>query len=129
MGLRGKRLSPFQATHLLHALTSGLEDIHFHGCYHGDLHTDNVILSRVGLNYDVKFLDLFDPGGKKRDNIDHDICDVIRIFFDALGGQKHYSKQPRQVKEICCGLKRTLILRKFRSATALRLYLEALEWD
>jgi serine/threonine protein kinase len=129
MSLRGQRLSPFQATHLLHALASGLEGIHFHGRYHGDLHIDNVILSRVGLNYEIKFLDLYDPGGKKRDNIADDICNAVRIFYDALGGQKHYSKQPSQVKAICCGLKRTLILRKFRNATALRLHLESLEWD
>jgi serine/threonine protein kinase len=129
MSLRGQRLSPFQATHLLHALASGLEGIHFHGRYHGDLTIDNVILSRVGLNYEIKFLDLYDPGGKKRDNIADDICNAVRIFYDALGGQKHYSKQPSQVKAICCGLKRTLILRKFRNATALRLHLESLEWD
>jgi len=128
MSLRGQRLSPFQATHLLYSLASGLECIHFHGCYHGDLHAENVILSRVGLNYDLKFLDLFDPGGTKRDNIADDICNAIRIFYDALGGQKHYAKQPAQVKDICCGLKRTLILGKFRTATALRQYLEALEW-
>ena len=127
--LRGQRLFPFQATHLLYALASGLEDIHFHGRYHGDMHADNVVLSRVGLNYELKFLDLYDLGGKKRDNVANDICDAIRIFFDALGGKKHYAKQPSQVKEICCGLKRTLILKKFRSATALRLHLEAVEWD
>ena len=127
--LRGQRLHPFQAAHLLHALASGLEGIHFHGCYHGDLHTENVILSRVGLNYELKFLDLYDLGGRRNDNFANDICDAIRIFFDALGGQKHYAKQPSQVKAICCGLKRTLILKKFRSATALRLHLEAVEWD
>jgi serine/threonine protein kinase len=126
--LREKRLAPFQATHLLYAMAIGLEGIHFHGRYHGDLHADNVILSRVGLNYELKFLDLYDIGGKKKDNVANDICDAIRIFFDALGGKKHYAKQPSQVKEICCGLRRTLILKKFRSATALRLHLEAVEW-
>lgn len=127
--LRGKRLAPFQAAHLLHALAGGLEGIHFHGHYHGDLHTDNIMVCRVGLEYDLKFLDLFDPGGRKQDIMGHDICDAIRIFYDALGGARTYASQPDQVKQICCGLKRSLILKKFRSASALRLHLEALEWQ
>ena len=126
--LRGRRLSPFQAAHLLYAIAEGLESIHFHGHYHGDLHTENIIVCRVGLGYELKFLDLFDPGGRKRDNMLHDICDAIRIFYDALGGAKTYAKQPPQVKEICCGLKRTLIYKRFPSASALRLHLEAMDW-
>lgn len=126
--LRGKRLAPFQACHLLHALAVGLEGIHFHGHYHGDLHTENIIVCRVGLEYDLKFLDLFDPGGRRQDNMAHDICDAIRIFYDALGGARTYSAHPTQIKEICLGLKRSLILKKFSSASALRLHLEALEW-
>lgn len=129
MNQHGQRLSPFQAAHLLYSLASGLECIHFHGRYHGDLHTENVILSRVGLNYELKFFDLFDPGGTKRENVADDICNAIRIFYDAIGGQRYYAKQEIQVKEICCGLKRTLILKKFPTATALRQHLEALEWD
>ncbi len=126
--LPGRRLAPFQAVHLLHALVAGLEGIHYHGHYHGDLHIENVIVCGVGLQYELKLLDLFDPGGSRRDNTGHDICDAIRIFYDALGGATHYARQPRQVKEICCGLKRTLILQKFRSASALRQHLEALQW-
>ena len=38
--------------------------------------------------------------------------DLIRIFYDAIGGAKHYRKQPPEVKAICCGLKRSLILRE-----------------
>ena len=41
----GKRLQPFQAVHLLHALVTGLESIHNLREYHGDLHTDNVIVN------------------------------------------------------------------------------------
>lgn len=124
----GRRLAPFQALHLLHALVAGLEGMHFHGHYHGDLHTENVMVCRAGLQYELKLLDLFDPGGSKRDNIANDICDAVRIFYDALGGAATYSRQPAQVKAICCGLKRTLILGKFRSASALRLHLEAVDW-
>ena len=126
--LKGMKMSPFQAVHLLHALTTGLEGIHFHRCYHGDLHTDNIMVCRVGLQYELKLLDLFEPGGSRRENVENDICDAIRIFYDVLGGRNTYSKLPPQVKEICCGLKRSLILRRFRSASALRLHIESLDW-
>jgi hypothetical protein len=50
------------------------------------------------------------------------------MFYDALGGQKHYARQPAEVKAICCGLKRSLIIQKFRTAGHLRRYLESMEW-
>ena len=58
-----------------------------------------------------------------------DVCDLIRIFYDAIGGQKHYSKQPKIVKEIICGLRRSLILKKFKTAGQLKEYLEVMDWD
>ena len=54
--------------------------------------------------------------------------DLVRIFYDALGGPEHYAKQPQPVKNICRGLKRGLIAREFRSAGKLRQHLESLEW-
>ena len=58
----GKRLHYFAALHLLHSLASGLEDIHRMGEYHGDLHTDNIIVQRSGLKFDLKILDLYKWG-------------------------------------------------------------------
>jgi serine/threonine protein kinase len=104
----GKRLSAFQALHLLHALANGIESIHKMREYHGDLHTDNIIISRFGLNYDLR---------------------LIRVFYDALGGQKHYVKQPDEVKAIICGLKTSLILKKFKTAGQLREYIETMQWQ
>ena len=49
----GKRLPAFQALHLLHALTKGIESIHLMREYHGDLHTENVIVRRHGLLHTV----------------------------------------------------------------------------
>ena len=51
------------------------------------------------------------------------------VFYDVIGGAKHYTKYPPVVKEICRGLKRTLILRRFRTAGQLREHLENIEWD
>ena len=124
-----KRLFPFQALHLLHALAKGFEMIHRAGEYHGDLHADNIIIHRYGLGFDLKVLDTYFWNTPKPENRRDDICDIIRVFYDSLGGQKHYSKQPEVVKNICCGLKRSLILKKFRSSSQLRHHLESLAWE
>lgn len=126
---RGGRLSPFQAMHLLHALAVGMEAIHHVNEYHGDLHADNIIVSRFGLGFELKLLDMFHWSFPKRENIQDDLCNMIRIFYDALGGQRYYARQPDAVKRICCGLKRSLILKRFRSSSHLREYLETMAWD
>jgi serine/threonine protein kinase len=126
---RGKRLPFFQGVHLLHALTVGVESIHHLGEYHGDLHSDNVIVQRLGLAFDLKLLDLFNWGRANQENRQHDICDIIRIFYDAVGGQKSYAKHPQWVHDICCGLKQSLILKKFKTASELRNYLETEDWS
>jgi tRNA A-37 threonylcarbamoyl transferase component Bud32 len=126
--LPGKRLHIFQGIHLLHALSASVECIHRLGEYHGDLHTENIIVRRLGLSYELKLLDFFHWGRARKENMHEDICDLIRIFYDALGGRARYSKHPPEVKEICCGLKRTLILKKFRTVSALRIYLETQVW-
>ena len=124
----GKRLQPFQALHVLYALATGMECIHSIGEYHGDLHTDNIILQRYGLGFDMKLVDLFQSNTSKRESIQNDTVDMIHIFHEILGGAKHYAKQPPAVKAICNGLKRTLILKKFRSASQLRRYIETMQW-
>ncbi len=125
----GRRLNSFQAVHLLHALAAGIELIHNVGEYHGDLHTDNVIVLRYGLGFELKLLDMFSWGSPNAENIQHDVFDLIRIFYDALGGQRWYRRQPQEVKDICKGLKRSLIAREFRSAGQLCQHLEMMEWQ
>ncbi|RMD87286.1 MAG: serine/threonine protein kinase [Candidatus Dadabacteria bacterium] len=125
----GKRIPPFQAMHLLYYLAAGIESIHLMKEYHGDLHADNVIVRRYGLGFDLKLVDMFHWGSAKQENIYDDVCDLVKLFYDAIGGKKVYAKQRKEVKEICCGLKRSLIIKKFRSAGQLREYLETMEWD
>jgi len=126
---RGKRLPPFQAVHLLHALASGIECIHAMGEYHGDLHEDNVIVQHSGLGFELKLIDLYHWGQPSAANIRNDVFMLIRLFYDVLGGQRHYAGQPPAIKAICSGLKHSLIARKFRTAGQLRDYLETMEWD
>ncbi|MAF91234.1 MAG: serine/threonine protein kinase [Bdellovibrionaceae bacterium] len=125
---KGKRLDSFLALHLLHAIVRGVEQIHRNGEYHGDLHLDNIIIQRVGLEFKLKIIDLHHWGDSKKDNRDEDIIKIIRIFYDLLGGPKHYQKLPPAIKEVICGLKRGLILKKFRTITQLRNHLELMEW-
>jgi hypothetical protein len=85
-------------------------------------------VNRYGLRFDLKILDMFHWSAPKRENMQDDICDLVRIFYDALGGAKRYGKQPKEVKQICCGLKRGLILDKFPTVSSLRQHLETMEW-
>lgn len=124
----GKRLGAFQALHLLYALSRGVEQVHALREYHGDLHSQNVIVHRYGLGFELKLLDMFHRPPPSTDNIQDDVCNMIRIFYDSLGGQQHYAKQPAIVKYLCCGLKNSLILERFRNAGQLRQILETLEW-
>lgn len=124
----GGRLTPFQALHLLHALASGIECIHTLKEYHGDLHSENIIVQRYGLGFDLKLLDFYHWGAPKPKNIYGDVIDLVKILHEAVGGHKHYSKQPPEIKSICRGLKHSLILKNFSSAGQLREYLEMLVW-
>ena len=124
----GRRIPVFPALHLLHSLACGIECIHRTREYHGDLHPENIIVQRYGLGFDLKLLDLFHWGACRPENIHDDVVDLVRIFYDAVGGRRYYAKQPQQVKDICRGLKRSLILKNFRSAGQLREYLQTLTW-
>jgi len=126
---KGKRLPCFQVLHLIHTLAKGLDEIHRMKEYHGDLHTENVIVQRYGLGFDLKILDMFHWGAANKENRQEDVCNLIRIFYDAIGGKKYYSSQPQEVKNIICGLKRTIILDKFKTAGHLKTHIENLAWD
>ena len=124
----GNRLTPYKALHLLYALSKGLEEVHLMKEYHGDLHTDNIIVQRFGLNFDLKLLDLFHLQAPKRENMQDDVVGLIKVFYESMGGAKYYSKHPEIVKHICCGLKRGLILKKFKTIFQLKNFLEGLDW-
>ncbi len=125
----GRHLTVFEGLHLLHGLVSGVETIHHSGEYHGDLHTDNIILRREGLSFECKLLDVFQWRAPKQENMQDDIVDLVRIFHEVIGGPRAYARQPPVAKEIIRGLKRSLILERFRTASHLREWLETMEWD
>jgi serine/threonine protein kinase len=124
----GRRLQTFEALHLLHSLADCLECVHAAGEYHGDLHSDNVLVRRVGIHCHLRILDFFYRGRATREPKKEDIVDAVRLFYEALGGRKRYAQQPPEIKAICRGMNRTLILKRFPAASRLRRYLETFEW-
>ena len=126
---RGKRLHPFEALHLLYAITRGVEEVHRMGEYHGDLHSDNIIVNRSGLGFRVKVVDMYHWGRPTAEHFQDDVCYLIRVLYDSVGGAKHYARQPAVIKKICCGLKRSLIVKKFRTTSKLREHLEMIDWS
>jgi hypothetical protein len=125
----GRRLHPFEALHLVHAITVGVEQIHNMGEFHGDLHDRNVIVRRHGLGFAVKLLDFYDWGGPRRQKRAHDVVDLVRLLYDATGGRTRYPRLPSEIKGICLGLRSDLVRRKFPNATRLRTHLESLDWS
>lgn len=125
----GKRLHPFEAVHLLFALLKGLLEIHALGEHHGDLHTDNIIVRRIGLGFEVKLIDLQTVGYPKGSLKKNDIIDLINVFYEVLGGKKQYAKLPSQIRYICCGLKHSLILERFPTLKRLLVHIETMSWS
>jgi serine/threonine protein kinase len=125
----GGRLGVLQGLQLLHSLAKGIENVHYLNEYHGDLHTDNIIIKRKGLGFEFKLLDMYNWGDAKSLNKTEDILNLIRLFHEVIGGKKHYAKHPKEVKDICLGLKASMIKRKFRTASILRQHIENLEWE
>lgn len=124
-----KRLTPFEALHLLHALAKGMAQVHLLRESHGDLHAGNVMVRRHGLGFDVKVIDFFQWDGAKPEQLQDDVRGLVEILHAAVGGARHYSRQPAVIKNIVRGLKSSLIRQQFRNAIQLRDHLEDLVWE
>ena len=123
-----KRLTTFEALHVLYILAKGISPIHARGEYHGDIHDDNIMVRRQGISFEVKLLDFFDLGRPTRSRIHKDVLNLIQVFQTIVGGRDNYAKQPSVVKEIIRGGKDSLILARFQSAGDIQHHLETLEW-
>ena len=124
----GRRLPSFEALHLLYALACGVEQIHAKKDYHGDIHDENILVQRCGIRFQVKLVDFYHLGRSDRGKVREDVIQMVRVLYDAVGGQRHYRNQPAAIKAICCGLRRDLISRKYPDARRLRQHLESFEW-
>jgi tRNA A-37 threonylcarbamoyl transferase component Bud32 len=129
MRQKKKRLAPFEALHLLYALTIGIEQIHFLGHYHGDIHSDNIMVKRRGLSFDVRLLDFYDHGRPTKEKIQEDVFNLVDLLFEMIGGVDGYWKVGENIKKIIMGRKWSLVRKKFQNAGHLRLALENMEWN
>jgi RIO-like serine/threonine protein kinase len=125
----GKRLSTFEALHVLYVLAKGIAPIHARGEYHGDIHDHNVMIRRQGIGFDVKLLDFFDLGKPTKGKVHKDVLNLIEVFHATVGGRSRYGEQPKVVKDIIRGQKDSLILERFQSAGDIQRHLETLEWE
>ena len=123
-----KRLTTFEALHVLYILAKGISPIHARGEYHGDIHDDNIMVRRQGISFEVKLLDFFDLGRPTRSRIHKDVLNLIQVFQTIVGGRDNYAKQPSVVKEIIRVGKDSLILARFQSAGDIQHHLDTLEW-
>ncbi len=123
-----KRMGYFEAMHLLYALASGVEQIHYLGEYHGDIHSDNIMVRRRGMGFDVYLIDFFDLGRASKEKIQYDVYDLISILYEAIGGKVGYMNAGEQIHRIISGRKHSLIQKKYKNAGQLRQALENLEW-
>src|SRR5438552_4444234 len=123
-----KRLTTFEALHVLYTLARGISPIHARGEYHGDIHDDNIMIRRQGITFEMKLLDFFDLGKPTRAKIHKDVLNLVEVFHVIVGGRERYARQPPVVKEIIRGLKDSLILQRFQSAGDIQRHLENLQW-
>lgn len=119
----------YQALHLFYAIVKAVEEIHIHKEWHGDVHAENIIIQKMSLNYDLKLIDVFHRTHSKKGSLQEDVFQLCRVLYELVGGKKGYKFQPRIIKEVCLGLKNSLIRKKFRTATSLRVFLENSNWE
>lgn len=124
-----KRLTTFEALHLFYAIVIGVEQIHFLGEYHGDIHSDNLIVRRNGLGFEVRLLDFLHLGRATKEQIQYDVYDLINLLYEMIGGKAAYTKTDKIIKQIICGRKHNLLRKKYNEAGHIRLFLENLYWD
>ncbi|MCA9536347.1 MAG: protein kinase [Myxococcales bacterium] len=128
MDQRGGRLHPFMALTLLHSIARGLERIHAVGEYHGDVHTQNILVQQTGIHLNIRLLDFYDRGRPSQRLRRNDLVDAVRVLYQCVGGRKHYSKAGEHIRYICAGMQASLIQRRFPDMSALRNHLESFEW-
>lgn len=125
----GHRLSPYTALHVFYNLVRGLETIHTLGEYHADVHSQNILIRPTGVRYELKLIDFYDWGKPRRYQQRQDIWDAVKVLYECIGGKRAYAKMPPEIKHICAGLRRDLILKRFPTITAMRTHLETFEWS
>ena len=119
----------YEALQIVYEIAKALEKIHATGSYHGHLNPENIIMRRRGLKFDVKLIDCIDWGGSKRENIKKDVYDLIKIYYQLIGGKESYQDLPKCLKKVMMGVRRTKLAENFKNASALVHHIEQMQWE
>ncbi|MBI1374360.1 MAG: protein kinase [Phycisphaera sp.] len=124
-----RRLDPLRAMLVLYHLARGIEAIHALGEYHADVHTQNILIQPVGVGFELTLVDFYNWGKPARYKQQQDIYDTVRVLYECVGGRRHYAASPPEVRHICAGMQRKLILKRFPTMSKLRRHLETFKWE
>ncbi|MCB0272203.1 MAG: protein kinase [Bdellovibrionales bacterium] len=125
----GQRLPYYHGLHVFFELVCGLAQIHELGSFHGDLHTENVMIASFGIKHKLKLIDFHDIGVDKRVKTKQDVRDIIILFHEILGGEKHYKNHPEEIQYILCGKRTDVIERRFKNMRQLKAHLETFKFE
>lgn len=104
------------AIHFLYSLVKDIEEFHRLGECHADIHSENILIERVCLSFQLRLLGSFHwVDTTRRDEQKDDIVNVAEVFYEMIGGHEHYHKQTKFIKDICCGVKNLLFKRNLKT--------------
>lgn len=127
---KGKKVEPYEALNILYAIVNAVLCVHQKNENHGDIHEDNIFIQRKGVQFDIKLIDLFHSGPQGKGKLKKDdVVDICAVLYELVGGKKYYAKSSPEIKYICCGLKRSLILKKFPTLQKLKDHLDSFTWN
>ena len=95
---------------------------------HGDIHPWNELVKREGIFFNIKLVDFYRWGAPTAEKIREDVVQLVQLLPEAVGGRDWYAAQPIAIKEVCLGLRRDLIGRRFPTARHLRPHLDSFVW-
>jgi serine/threonine protein kinase len=124
-----KRLNPYAALHLFSAIVEAVVTIHRFGEYHGDLHDENVMVSRRGLSFTARLLDPMTLGRRSRKHVEDDLVELVRIFPHMVGGEKAMRALGRPFSSVFGSMRRDRILARFAQPKQLLEAIRTLEWE
>lgn len=106
-----------RAVRVTYSVARVVAELHARRAYHGDIHTENVVLSRSSDR--VQLIDFYRRPGTLAALQREDIRDTVGLLFRCVGGKARYPSAPKYVKQICGGMRRDVIHRRYPTARRL----------
>jgi serine/threonine protein kinase len=123
-----KRLEPFAALHLFSAIANAVATVHRFGEYHGDIHDENVMVLRRGLDFSIRLLDPMTLGRRTRKIVEDDVVELVRLFPILVGGEKTLKKLAAPFSTVFGSMRKDRILRRFATPKQVADAIRVIEW-